>query len=183
MSSAWRSLVVSLLLTGCVIQEPAPPAPAPEAAPADEAGSAPPAPVVFVPIGPTDEALVFARVVAVDFAGKISVESERGPTEVWVVDARRYRFGDPVRIDIAVRSVRVERQTEDTAPTPPPTSTEPGDHAIVTGRVTDTDTRGMITVESPRGPIRVWVRKEELRRHPVGSYVEVRTRVLPDRQP
>jgi hypothetical protein len=29
----------------------------------------------------------------------------------------------------------------------------------------------------------VWVRKEELRRHPVGSYVEVRTRVLPDRQP
>jgi hypothetical protein len=112
--------------------------------------------------------------------GTITIESERGPTDVWVVDASRYRFGDPVDVRTAVRAVRVERRPESEAPaeTPPPRWTEAGDHAIVTGRILSVSQRGTITVDSPRGPIRVWATLEP-DRYCVGRWVEVSTRVRP----
>ena len=86
-------------------------------------------------------------------------------------------LSDEVRI--IVRTGRFEsnpggsRSAEATAPR----WDEPGDHAIVIGRILSVDQRGTIAVDSPRGPIRVWV-TQELGSYRVGDVVEVRTRVL-----
>ena len=52
----------------------------------------------------------------------------------------------------------------------PAIATEPGDYAIVSGRVLGADPRGLLTVESPRGPITVWV--PDTTPYPVGSAVQ-----------
>ena len=55
--------------------------------------------------------------------------------------------------------------------------TEPGDYAVVIGRVLAVDPSGRLTVESARGPITV--RVPDVRRYKVGDTVEVRTSVHP----
>lgn len=135
----------------------------------------------FTPTGSEDQSHLKARIVAVDILGRITVESERGPTDVWVDDATHYSFGDPVLIRISVRTGRVKKAPGEAVPTktPPLTlrTTEPGQHAIVVGRILSVDPRGTLTVESPRGPIRVWATLN-LGRYLIGDFVEVRTRVL-----
>ena len=171
-------VLLALLLAGCVVQR------APEG---PRSGCPPPASktlilpgerAVFMPTGPEDQSTTSARVVRTDMRGTITIESERGPADAWVVDATGYHFGDPVDIRMTVRAVQVERRPESGAPqdTPPPRWTEPGDHAIVTGRILSVNRRGTITVDSPRGPIRVWATPEP-DRYCVGRWVEVRTRV------
>ena len=180
-----RLLLVSAIVAGCVAPRPPTPAPEPEGGERGELptgepillpGQAPP----FIPTGPEDQALVTARIVAVDIQGKITVESERGPADAWVPDATRFHFGDPVQIRIIVRTGRFESNpgASRSASVAVPRWTEPGDHAIVIGRILSVDQRGTIAVDSPRGPIRVWVTLA-LGRYRVGDVVEVRTRVLP----
>ena len=55
--------------------------------------------------------------------------------------------------------------------------TEPGDYAVVIGRVLAVDPSGRLTVESPRGP--VTVRVPNVTRYKVGDTVELRTSVHP----
>jgi len=178
-------ILVSAAVAGCVVPPPAVPAAPPEGGargelpPTGEPTLLPGQASPFIPTGPEDQALVTARIVAVDIQGKITVESERGPVDAWVADATRFHFGDPVQVRIIVRPGRFEsnpggaRSAEATAPR----WYEPGDHAIVIGRILSVDQRGTIAVDSPRGPIRVWV-TQELGSYRVGDVVEVRTRVL-----
>jgi hypothetical protein len=53
-------------------------------------------------------------------------------------------------------------------------SSQPGDSAVVTGRIMGVD-RGLLVVESPSGPIQVWV--GESPRYSVSETVQVRTNV------
>jgi hypothetical protein len=143
-----------------------------------------PGQATFTPVGPEDLSQLTARIVAVDIQGKITVETERGPTDVWVTNATEYNFGDPVQIRIVVRNGKVEPTPGEAVPAKAPERkwTEPGDHAIVVGRVLSVDPRGVIVVDSPRGPIRVWVTPKS-DRYLAGEFVEVRTRVRHQPQP
>ena len=55
--------------------------------------------------------------------------------------------------------------------------TEPGDYAVVVGRVLTVDLSGRLTVDSSRGPINVLV--PNAARYRVNDMVEVRTSVHP----
>lgn len=175
--------VVGCLLAGAAIAGCASPTPAPAARPRPNPGEPvvlPGGANVFVPTGPEDESVAKARVVAVDFRGKITIESERGPTEVWVSDPTRYHYGDPVEIRMVLRAGEVERNPNPAAPPTPlrlPLD-EAGDHAVVVGPILRVDPRGPLTVDSERGPIRVWATRAP-DRYRVGDFVEVRTRVRP----
>jgi len=74
--------------------------------------------------------------------------------------------------------VRVEvRPASPASPEAPPAEwSEPGDHAVVRGRILSADPRGTIVVESPRGPVRIWATIEP-GRYCVRNWVEVQTRV------
>src|SRR5207237_4144267 len=76
---------------------------------------------VFLATGPEDRSVTTAHVTGTDLRGTITVESDRGPIEVWVVDTTHYHFGDRVEISMAVRAVRVEaRPASPAAPEAPP---------------------------------------------------------------
>jgi hypothetical protein len=55
-----------------------------------------------------------------------------------------------------------------------PASSQPGDSAVVTGRIIGVD-RGLLVVESPSGPIQVWAGASP--RYAVAQTVQVRTNV------
>jgi len=54
-------------------------------------------------------------------------------------------------------------------------STEPGDHAVVTGRIMGINAGGVLVVESPTGPIQVFATDSS--RYKIGDAVQVRTTV------
>ena len=54
-------------------------------------------------------------------------------------------------------------------------SSEPGDHAVVTGRIIGVNPGGILVVESPTGPVQVLV--ADGAKYKVGDYVEIRTSV------
>jgi hypothetical protein len=60
------------------------------------------------------------------------------------------------------------------APSASPTS-EPGDHAVVTGRIVGVNPGGVLVVESPSGPIQVLTADGS--RYKIGDAVQVRTTV------
>jgi hypothetical protein len=152
-----------------------------ELAPAKELVTVvPPGPTTFVPTGPEGEAtVVTGRVTAVDPQGKITVQSDRGPVDVWIAAGSPYKVGDTVQVSTSVRNVQVMSAAAAPASAQPAAAvaTEPGDHAVVTGRILASDASGRLTVESPRGPIQVWVSPADLNRFKVGDFVQVRTRV------
>ena len=66
-----------------------------------------PAPTTFDPSAsprtePGDYAIVMGRVLAVDPAGSITIESVRGPVTVRVPNAGRYRVNDTVEVRTSV---------------------------------------------------------------------------------
>ena len=180
MTTLARVLLVATLLAGCA---PRPPAEEMAAAcPAHPAETLilPGEQAVFLATGPEDRSVTTAHVTGTDLRGTITVESDRGPVEVWIVDTTHYHFGDRVEISMAVRAVRVEvRPASPASPEAPPAEwSEPGDHAVVRGRILSADPRGTIAVESPRGPVRVWATIEP-GRYCAKNWVEVQSRVRP----
>jgi hypothetical protein len=173
-------VLVAALLAGCVTGRPAEEVTGGCSPSVADALILPGEHAVFVPTGPEDRSVTTAHVTGTDLRGMVTVESDRGSTEVWVVDPSHYHYGDRVEITMAVRAVRVEARPESPAPpgAPPDEWSEPGDHAAVTGRILAADPRGTITVDSPRGAIRVWATVAP-GRYCVKSWVEVRTRVRP----
>ena len=134
-----------------------------------------------VPRGPVDQQAVTGKVTAVDPAGRLSIDSERGPLHVWAAANANQRFatGDKVQVTMAVQAVDMvpaSRAGTSSSPTDPSASmsSQPGDSAIVTGRIMGVD-RGILVVESPSGPIQVWV--GESPRYTVSQTVQVRTNV------
>lgn len=156
---------------------------------------APPAPIetVLAPAGPTrvvprgvaDVADVTGTIVSVEPSGMLAIRSSQGTLRVWsgAPASSPFHAGDNVRARIQVQPVdRVPIPPTAAAGPPAPdlaasVATEPGDYAAVVGRILAVSPAGLVTVESPRGPIEVWV--PNTARYRVGENVEVRTAVHP----
>jgi translation initiation factor IF-1 len=147
-------------------------------------------PSTVVARGPADETEVVGAVASVDPAGMIVVNSPQGPVHVWrATNGVAFTPGANVRVRMRVQPMDVvlirpgPGQTVAIAPAPttidPAASprTEPGDYAVVMGRVLAVDPSGRLTVESARGP--VTVRVPNVTRYKVNDTVEVRTSVHP----
>jgi hypothetical protein len=140
----------------------------------------PAAPMSVVPRGPVEQQTVSGTVTAVDPSGRLSIDSDRGPLHVWAAAGAHQRFavGDRVQVLMAVQPVdMVPAAAGRAASSPDPSaslSSQPGDSAVVTGRVMGTD-RGILVVESPSGPIQVWVGDSP--RYAVSQPVQVHTNV------
>lgn len=139
----------------------------------------PAAPMRPVPRGPVDQQTVTGTITAVDPSGRLSINSDRGPLHVWAAAGANQRFavGDRVQVTMsaqAVDMVPVAGAGASAAPADPAASSQPGDSAVVTGRVIGVD-RGLLVVESPTGPVQVWV--GDAPRYTVKQAVQVRTHV------
>jgi hypothetical protein len=137
----------------------------------------------LVPRGPADELEVTGKVAKVDPAGKAAIDSQKGPVEVWVATpTTAVRAGEDVRVKMHVQALQpVPLRAGDPPPAAqaPPTAAvgpQPGDYATVRGTITAVDPAGRLTIESPRGPIQVWV--PNAGRYKVNEFVEVRTAVV-----
>lgn len=151
----------------------------------DLALAAPPAgPVDAVPRGQAEIIELTGTVTSVDPKGRLVLASERGPVNVWVAEGAEQRFpkGAPVSLRISVQPVDLRPATAPASPTPAPVgalsaspTSEPGDHAVVTGRIMSINPGGVLVVESPTGPIQVLSANST--RYKVGEAVQVRTSV------
>jgi outer membrane lipoprotein SlyB len=153
------------------------------APPADIVSTITPAgPMSAVPRGPVAQQTVSGTVTAVDPSGRLSIDSDRGPLHVWAAAGAHQRFavGDRVQVLMAVQPVDMVpaaagRPTTAADPSASlSVSSQPGDSAVVTGRVMGSD-RGILVVESPSGPIQVWVGDSP--RYTLSQPVQVRTNV------
>lgn len=142
-------------------------------------------PSTVAPRGPADESEVVGSIAAVD-PGGITVNTPKGPVRVWrATDGLPFTAGANVRVRMRVQPldiVMLKPGQTAVATTPAPTMdpaasprTEPGDYAVIMGRVLAVDPSGRLTVESARGPITVQV--PNVTRYKVGDTVEVRTSV------
>jgi hypothetical protein len=133
-----------------------------------------------VPRGPVEQQTVNGVVTAADPRGRLSVESDRGPLHVWAASGADQRFqpGAKVRVEMAVQPVDMIPAGAG-APTDPAASpsapSQPGDHAIVTGRIMGIAKNGTLVVESPTGPVQVWVADSS--KYRVEQPVQIRTSV------
>jgi hypothetical protein len=140
-------------------------------------------PVTPVPRGQPEILEVAGTVTMVDAKGRLALVSDRGPLHLWVAEnaERRFPKGAPVAVRISVQPVDLVPAGAPTPPTPAPVGTgastpsEPGDHAVVTGRIIGINPGGVLVVESPTGPIQVL--SADASRYRVGDAVQVRTSV------
>jgi hypothetical protein len=136
----------------------------------------------LVPRGAADQAELRGAVAAIDPAGAVTVSAPPGALRVWLAEpgSRPYQNGQEVLVRMRVQALEVVPAREgQPGPSPPSPAEgpEPGDYAVVQGRVTEVDAVGRLTVESPRGPVTVWLPGGS--RYRVGGWVEVRTSVHP----
>jgi hypothetical protein len=134
-----------------------------------------------VPRGPIDEQTVNGVVTAADPRGRLSIESDKGPLHVWAASGadQRFRTGAKVKVDMAVQPVDMVPAGSG-APTVDPAASpqaapQPGDHAVVTGRIMGIAKSGTLVVESPTGPVQVWVADSS--KYRVEQPVQIRTSV------
>jgi hypothetical protein len=144
----------------------------------------PAGPMTPVAQGLPNRSEVTGTVASLERAGIVSIAGPPGLLRVWIATPAQGRFGpgSPVRVQTTVQRVQMVPVTgqADGSPTPSASiGSEPGDYAVVVGRITAVDRDGRITVESPRGPVTVWL--PETLRYGVGETVEVRTAVHPRR--
>lgn len=119
-------------------------------------------PMVAVPRGSAEQAELNGSVKTAGADGRVSIDSPRGPVQVWVATGAEQRFtpGSTVRLVTTVQPVdmvpadRAPRTTEDPAAS---LRTQPGDYSVVTGRIIGVNPNGGLIVESPSGPIQLWV--------------------------
>jgi len=141
-------------------------------------------PVTAVPKGPAEMVEMRGSVAAVGPGARLAVNSASGPVYVWVATGaeQRFKVGEPVSVRASVQPVDLVPGSAATTPAPAPVgaaaspSSEPGDHAVVTGRVIGVNPGGVLVVESPTGPIQV--AGVDGSRYRMGDAVQVRTTVL-----
>jgi len=135
-------------------------------------------PMSSIPNGPAASAEVTGQISAIDPSGVATIDSARGPLRVWVADGAQSRFavGAPVKVLINVQPVRMVAVSgaggQASGPTMSTPAPIPGDQALVVGRILSANA-GTLTVESPRGPITVWV--PEGSAFKVGDFVQIQT--------
>jgi hypothetical protein len=144
-------------------------------------------PSTVVPRGAADEMEVTGTIAAVDPAGRIIVNAPQGAVQVWrATDGVAFTPGGTARVLMRVQPLDVvlirpgqtvvsaSATVIDPAASP---RTEPGDYAVIVGRVIAVDPSGRLTVDSSRGPVNVWVPNPG--RYKPNDTVEVRTSVHP----
>lgn len=148
-----------------------------------------PPPMTPVPRGTAQQTEVNGTVASVDPTGLAAIDSDRGRLVVWTVsrDSGRFAPGVPVRVRITVQPVdmvpladpraQAASRVPDASQPSALATGEPGDWAVITGRVLRVDPNGMVTVESPRGAVTVAV--PDASRFADGTTVQVRTLVQP----
>lgn len=127
-------------------------------------------------------------VTAIEPSGTVSIDSGRGPLTVWIATpgTQPFQTGQPIRLRVQLQPLEVlPPSTGATAPAAAlsepaaPTPSEPGEYAVVRGRVTAVDPAGRLTVDSARGPVSVWLPAGATLR--TGDWVDVQTSVHPAR--
>jgi hypothetical protein len=136
----------------------------------------------LVPRGPVDRAEMPGVVEAIDPGGTVAVKAAPGTLRLWLAEpgTRPYQDAQRVLVRVGVQPLEIvpTKKGEPAPPAPAPeVGKEPGEYAVVQGRVTEVDGVGSLTIESPRGPVTVWVPGGT--RYRVGDWVEVRTSVHP----
>lgn len=140
-------------------------------------------PMTAIPSGPAADAEVTGKIAAIDPNGIGVVQSARGPMRVWLADNAQSRFqsGSDVKVIVHVQPVRMVAVSgaggQASGPTLAAPAPLPGDQAVVVGRILSVDPAGALTVESPRGPITVWVPNASAFK--IGDFVQVQTVVQP----
>lgn len=135
-------------------------------------------PMTAQPSGPAITADITGQVTAIDDKGLAMITSTRGPMRVWLADNPQSRFaaGRPVKVHVSVQPVRMVAVAGAGGLASGPTMAAPavpGDSAMVVGRVVSVSPTGTLSVESPRGPISVWVPDASIFK--VGDFVQVQT--------
>jgi hypothetical protein len=152
--------------------------------PADLLVLVPAGPVTPVPRGPAEIVELNGTVTSVDPGGHLTVNTDRGPIRLLTASGADQRFSTsaPVMVRISVQPMNlVSAPTVGQVVTPAPMpvgdsaspTSEPGDHAVSTGRVLSVSPAGLLVVESPSGPVQVVVANAA--RYKAGEVVQVRT--------
>jgi hypothetical protein len=141
----------------------------------------PAGPVNPVPRGPAELVEARGTVTSAAAGGRVALQSDRGPIHVWAAPGADQRFaqGTPVVVRISVQPVDLVAAASPTPVVPAPVgaaaspSSEPGDHAVVNGRIMGVNPGGILVVESPTGPVQVPI--GDATRYRVGDWVQIRT--------
>jgi hypothetical protein len=145
----------------------------------------PTGPMTAVPKAPAEILELNGTVTAVNPTGRLTAKTDRGPIDIIVASGADQRFttSSPLLVRISVQPmdyVAAPTGGQPVAPASPapvgtsasPTS-EPGDHAVSTGRVLSVEPGGALIVEAPSAPIQVVAANPA--RYKVGDVVQVRT--------
>lgn len=138
-----------------------------------------------VPRGQAEVVEVRGTVTTADSGGRVAVQSDRGPIHVWAAPGADQRFarGAPVVVHISVQPVDLVAAATPAPVVPGPVSpaaspsSEPGDHAVINGRIMGVNPGGVLVVESPTGPVQVLT--GDTTRYREGDWVQVRTSLRP----
>ena len=136
-------------------------------------------PMAAIPNGPASSTEVTGQVSALDPNGVATIDSARGPLRVWLAEGAQSRFqaGRPVKVIVNVQPVRMVAVSgaggQASGPTISAPAPVPGDQAVVVGRILNVNPTGTLTIDSPRGPVTVWV--PDANAFKVGDFVQVQT--------
>lgn len=140
-------------------------------------------PMSAIPNGAAASAEVTGKIGAIDPSGVASIDTARGPMRVWLADNAQSRFqsGRDVKVIVSVQPVRMVAISgaggQASGPTLSAPAPLPGDQAVVVGRILAVNQAGTLTIDSPRGPITIWV--PDANAFKVGDFVQVQTVVQP----
>ena len=140
-------------------------------------------PMTALASGPAANAEITGQIASIDTNGVATVDSARGPLRVWLAENPQARFqqGRPVKVVVNVQPVRMVAVSgaggQASVPTMTPAPPMGGDSASIVGRILSVSPTGTLTVESPRGPVNVWVPDAASFR--VNDFVQLQTIVQP----
>ncbi len=140
-------------------------------------------PMTAIPNGPAANTEIAGQISTIDANGLATIDTARGPLRVWLADGAQSRFasGRPVKVIVNVQPVRMVAVSgaggQASGPTLSTPAALPGDSSVVVGRILSVNPNGSLSVESPRGPVSVWVPNAASFRP--GDFVQLQTVVQP----
>jgi hypothetical protein len=122
----------------------------------------PTGPMTAVPRGSAEQVELTGTVASAGADGRVAIDSARGPVHLWVATGAEQRFTPGSRVQLITTVQPVDMVPSDRAPrsaTDPAASlsNQPGDYSVVTGRIIGVNPNGGLVIESPSGPLQIWV--------------------------
>lgn len=135
-------------------------------------------PMAAVPRGSAEQVELRGSVTAAGADGRVSIDSPRGPVHVWVATGAEQRFAPGTSVRVITTVQPVDMVPADRAPRSAPDpaaslSSQPGDYSVVTGRIIGVNPKGGLIVESPSGPLQLWVADSS--KYRLSDSVQIRT--------